>query len=187
MTATTLSVHGASFLTEEAVPRESASAAGAAAGPATAAAADQNRATVPRRSRRRRLSPRRNGGPHLRQALADERPFGEDESARRIENSFPDPRRGNETRPSSGAFRSLQADASPEKASEAADEREEAHVDIVEVSPRRGEGEGEGGSGGGAPLVPSFCPLEPFERYAALHENILQGKAAQRYKCLFVL
>lgn len=43
------------------------------------------------------------------------------------------------------------------------------------------EGGGEVDRGGvGSFLVPSFCPSEPFERYAALHRDITQGKAEQR-------
>lgn len=31
------------------------------------------------------------------------------------------------------------------------------------------------------PLVPDYCPLEPFKQYANLHRDILQQKAPQRY------
>lgn len=44
-----------------------------------------------------------------------------------------------------------------------------------------GEGEGQEGEGMGRGLVlPSFCPSEPFERYAALHHDITGGEAKQR-------
>lgn len=36
-------------------------------------------------------------------------------------------------------------------------------------------------AGVGAPLVPSFCPSEPFERYAAMHRDIMAGKLEPRW------
>ncbi|CAM9603963.1 unnamed protein product [Pylaiella littoralis] len=43
-----------------------------------------------------------------------------------------------------------------------------------------GDGNGEDG-GSSCPLVPSFCPSEAFERYAALHRDIVEGKLEPRY------
>lgn len=33
---------------------------------------------------------------------------------------------------------------------------------------------------GSRPLVPSFCPSDPFERYAALHRDIMEGSLEPR-------
>ncbi|CAM9820184.1 unnamed protein product [Scytosiphon promiscuus] len=40
---------------------------------------------------------------------------------------------------------------------------------------------GEGGGGYARSLVPSLCPSDPFERYAALHRDIMDGKLEPRY------
>lgn len=47
-----------------------------------------------------------------------------------------------------------------------------------------GEERVEGGTDGAGVeqiLVPSYCPVRPFERYVALHHDIFAGKAPPRY------
>lgn len=44
---------------------------------------------------------------------------------------------------------------------------------------KRGEG-GVNGVGVDQMLVPSYCPVRPFERYVALHQDIIAGRAPPR-------
>lgn len=58
-------------------------------------------------------------------------------------------------------------------------EGDEAEFEVQEEGGTYVSADGSGGYTG--PLVPGFCPLAPFERYAKMQGDIMEGRAEQRW------